>query len=113
MGCMALTRHLPKSVESGVIDKQLIRCATSVGANYRAACRAKSKADFIYKLGIVVEEADESVYWIELLIESKTAIGYVKLDDMLGMKAEAEEIRAVVARSRATAKNNLAKAKKS
>lgn len=62
LGCMALTRHLPKSVESAVIGKQLIRCATSVGANYQAACRAKSKADFIYKLGIVVEEADESVY---------------------------------------------------
>ena len=106
LSCISLYRALPKSVESSVIGKQLIRCATSVGANYRAACRAKSKPDFIYKLGIVVEEADESVYWLELLVESKIAIGFIEDAQILDLKREAEEIRSVVARSRATAKRN-------
>jgi len=60
---------LPKSLEFLVIKKQLISCATSVGANYRSACRARSKADFIAKLSIVEEEADESIYWLELIQE--------------------------------------------
>lgn len=55
-----------------IIGKQLLRCGTSVGANYRAACRAKSDADFKYKIKIVEEEIDEAEYWIELLIESET-----------------------------------------
>lgn len=54
-----------------MIGKQLLRSGTSVGANYRAACRAKSTADFVYKMGIVEEETDESLYWMELLIEAK------------------------------------------
>ena len=53
-----------------MIGKQLLRSGTSIGANYRAACRARSRAEFIAKLGVVVEEADESIYWIELLGES-------------------------------------------
>lgn len=60
---------LPQQPEYWVIKKQLIRCATSVGANYRSACMGKSKSDFIAKLSIVAEEADESIYWIELLEE--------------------------------------------
>ena len=59
-----------KDQTSGVVGGQLLRSGTSVGANYRAACRAKSTADFINKLAIVEEEADESIYWIELLVES-------------------------------------------
>lgn len=62
---------LPSTRTADVIGKQLLRCGTSVGANYRAACRAKSKADMISKLSIVEEELDESIYWMELLIESK------------------------------------------
>jgi four helix bundle protein len=53
-----------------VIGKQLLRSGTSVGANYRAACRARSRNEFIAKLGIVVEEADETIYWLELLVEN-------------------------------------------
>lgn len=66
-----LVEALPKSYSAQVIGKQLLRSATSVGANYRAACRGKSTADVIHKLSIVEEEADESLYWMELLIESE------------------------------------------
>ncbi len=65
-----LVAALPKDDASRVIGKQLLRAGTSVGANYRAACRGKSKADFASKLTTVLEEADECCYWIELLIES-------------------------------------------
>lgn len=61
---------LPRDEVSGVLGRQLLRSGTSVGANYRAACRAKSSADFINKLKIVEEECDESLYWMELLIDS-------------------------------------------
>jgi len=66
-----LCQSLPKDKISDVIRGQLVRCGTSSGANYRAACRTKSAADFIYKLGIVEEELDESLFWMELLIEAK------------------------------------------
>jgi len=66
-----LVDSLPGSKSSEVIGKQLLRSGTSVGANYRAACRAKSSADLLHKLAIVEEEADESLYWIELLIDAK------------------------------------------
>ncbi|TAJ96947.1 MAG: four helix bundle protein [Candidatus Manganitrophaceae bacterium] len=65
-----LVEDLPKSRTADVIGRQLLRSATSIGANYRAACRGKSKADVISKLSIVEEEADESAYWLELLIDS-------------------------------------------
>jgi four helix bundle protein len=66
-----LVEALPKTRTAEVIGKQLLRSATSVGANYRAACRAKSPADMAAKLGIVEEEADESIYWMELLGEAE------------------------------------------
>ena len=66
---MKLVERLPATKTADVLGKQLLRSGTSVGANYRAACRAKSTADFIFKLSIVEEEADESIYWIELLVE--------------------------------------------
>ena len=61
---------LPRKTSTNIIGRQLIRCATSVGANYRSACRAKSTADLIAKLSIVEEEADECLYWLELLVEA-------------------------------------------
>jgi len=61
---------LPKNTTGWAISKQLIRSGTSVGANYRASCRARSTAEFIAKLGVVIEEADESAFWLELIIES-------------------------------------------
>ena len=65
-----LIESLPKTLANDVISKQLLRAGTSIGANYRAACRGKSADDLLHKLAIVEEEADESIYWIELLIES-------------------------------------------
>ena len=66
-----LAEFLPKTSSAQIIGKQLLRSATSIGANYRAACRGKSGADVLHKLSIVEEEADESLYWLELLAESE------------------------------------------
>jgi four helix bundle protein len=66
-----LVEALPRSAAGDVIGKQLLRSGTSIGANYRAACRGKSRRDVLHKLSIVEEEADESLYWIELLIDAK------------------------------------------
>ncbi len=65
-----MAETLPRTSPSFIIARQLIRSGTSVGANYRAACRARSHAEFIAKLGIVEEECDESLYWMEMLVES-------------------------------------------
>ena len=65
-----LVESLPNTKSAQIIGKQLLRCGTSVGANYHAVCRAKSTADFINKLAVVEEEADEAIYWIELIVES-------------------------------------------
>lgn len=66
-GVIDLIESLPKSMANDVFSRQLIRCSSSVGANYRAACRAKSSADFVYKLKIVEEEADEALYFLDLI----------------------------------------------
>ena len=66
---MKLVEHLPKTSEGRVLGDQLLRSGTSVAANYRAACRARSTAEFISKLGNVLEEADESALWMELIVE--------------------------------------------
>ncbi len=97
-----LVEALPKTQTAAVIGRQLVRCGTSVGANYRAACRGKSKADFIAKLGTVEEEADESIYWLEMLVEAKV----VKFNQVEKLLVEANELTAIVAASRKTAKNN-------
>ena len=70
LGIIQLVESLPKERTAEVLGRQLLRSGTSVGSNYRSACRAKSIADFISKMGIVEEEADESLYWMELLIEA-------------------------------------------
>src|SRR5271169_3117572 len=70
---IALVEKLPRDRTCDVLGRQLLRSATSVGANYRSACRARSSADFISKMGIVEEEADESGFWMEMLFESKKA----------------------------------------
>lgn len=70
LAIIRLVQTLPNTTTARVIGNQLLKCGTSVGANYRASCRAKSPADFIAKMGIVEEEADESIYWMELLVES-------------------------------------------
>lgn len=95
-----LFRNLPKSPEAQILGKQLLRAATSVAANYRAAGRARSKAEFIAKIGIVVEEADESVFWLECLIEA----GIVREDLLRNLLAEANELVAIFAASQRTAR---------
>ena len=94
-------RALPSSDEARVIGRQLLRSATSVGANYRAACRARSRAEFIAKLGIVLEEADEAVYWLELLLETGI-LDHTRLDPLL---REANELTSIVVSSLRTAKS--------
>ena len=68
---MKLADALPRTRSGNIVAAQLIRSATSVGANYRATCRARSDADFVSKMEITLEEADESVYWMEIIVESK------------------------------------------
>ena len=97
-----LVASLPRGITADVIGKQIIRSGTSVGANYRAACRAKSQADFIYKMTIVEEEADESIFWMELLVESKL----VNTEHLADLMSEANQIVAMVVSSIKTAKLN-------
>ena len=94
-----LISMLPKTTEGRVVGNQLIRSGTSVGANYRAACRGKSKADFVAKLGIVEEEADESCYWLEIIIDG-SILPAEKIQPLL---KEANEITAIIVASRKTA----------
>jgi four helix bundle protein len=91
---------LPSATEAQVIGKQLLRCGTSVGANYRAACHSRSRAEFVSKIGIVSEEADEAVFWIELLAD----IGVVKKERLEPLLDEARELTAIFRASRLTAK---------
>jgi four helix bundle protein len=95
-----LVEALPNTSTARVIGNQLLRSGTSVGANYRAACRARSQAEFIAKMGVVEEEADESVYWLELLIEA-SVLPAVKVQNLLD---EANELTAIFAASGRTAK---------
>ncbi|MFN8472199.1 MAG: four helix bundle protein [Anaerolineae bacterium] len=90
-----LVDSLPATRTADVIGRQLLRSGTSVGANYRAACRAKSRADLIAKLGIVEEEADESLYWMELLIEAQI-VPAARLADLM---AETNQIVAMTVAS--------------
>lgn len=95
-----LVESLPKSKTTDVISYQLLKSGTSVGANYRAACRGRSKADFISKLGIVEEETDETIYWMELLIDA----GIVKQEKLDLLMKEADEILSIVISSINTAR---------
>ena|SRR6185312_11168765 len=95
-----LFRTLPRSEEARVIGKQILRSGTSVGANYRAACRSRSKAEFISKISIVLEEADETVYWLELLSHAEIA-SPLKLKELL---REANELTSIFVSSLRTSK---------
>jgi four helix bundle protein len=98
-----LVSLLPKNIEGQAIGKQLIRCGTSVGANYRSACRGRSKAEFIARLGIVEEEADESAFWMELIIES----GLLEKQLVEPLLQEAKELVAIMVASRKSAKSKF------
>jgi four helix bundle protein len=95
-----LFQRLPRTGEAQVLGKQLLRSATSIGANYRVAGRGRSRAEFVSKMGIVVEEADETVFWIECLMES----GILKPELVTDLLAEANELVAIFAASQKTAR---------
>lgn len=97
-----LVNALPNNPAGRVIGNQLLRAGTSVGANYRAACRAKSKSDFIYKINIVEEEADESSFWLELIIES----GLMPKSKIVSLLKETDELTAIFVSTNKTAKSN-------
>jgi four helix bundle protein len=98
-----LIDELPSKPSAWAIAKQIVRSSTSVGANYRAACRAKSTADFINKLKIVEEETDETQYWLEILEES----GLVQSDRIEFIKKEVNEILSIVVSSIKTLKSKI------
>ena len=97
-----LVDALPRTLAAQVAGRQFLRSATSVGANYRAACRAQSLAEFAAKLSIVVEEADESLYWLELVRDT----GLIKGELLSAIIKEANELVAIMLASRKTAKKH-------
>jgi len=100
--CIKLTEFLPKIYIGKHIKGQLIRCSTSVAANYRATCIAQSKASFIAKISIVIEEVDESAFWLEFIIDEKL-LPKEKVELLFN---EAQELTAIFIASRKTASNN-------
>ena len=100
---IAATEALPSTRTATVIARQLLRSGTSVGANYRAACRARSRPDFISNVGIAVEEVDESLYWMEMLVEAQV----LPRDRLAALMKEAEEILAILTASAKTARTHL------
>ena len=95
-----LYRSLPNTADSHVVGKQLLRCGTSVAANYRAACRGRSRAEWIAKIGLVVEEADETVFWLEMLSDCDIVSGQ-RCAEIL---KEARELSAIFTASQHTAR---------
>lgn len=95
-----LCKQLPNTSECRVIRNQLLRSATSVGANYRAACHARSRKDFIAKLALVEEEADESQFWLELLDELEIEASY----QISELRDEAHQLTAIIVASKKTAR---------
>jgi len=93
---ISIFKSLPKTDENRIIGKQFLRSATSVAANYRAVCRARSKAEYFSKLSIVVEEADETLFWIEIFLES----GIIKAERLEGLSKEVLEILSILSKAR-------------
>ena len=98
---LSLVDALPHTADGRAISMQLVRAATSVGTNHRSACRARSREEFVSKLGIAVEEADESLYWLELVRDGKL----VPEDKLSLLLKEADELTAIVASGRKSAVN--------
>jgi four helix bundle protein len=98
-----LVDELPRKMSAWMISKQIVRCSTSVGSNYRAACRAKSDADFLNKLRIVEEESDETSYWLEIL-EEASLVETLRIETL---KREVNEITAIIVASQKTIQNKI------
>src|SRR5881397_3552980 len=99
---LKLIEHLPKTIGGRILANQLARSGTSVGANYRAACRARSRAEFASKLGTVAEEADESLYWLELIRDGN----FVPEKKLTSLVSEADELTAIFTAGRRTSSKN-------
>ena len=97
---VTLFRSLPRSPDAQTLGKQLLRSGTSVAANYRSVCRSRSRAEFIAKMGVVMEEADESAFWLELLSET----GVIKAERTQNLLKEANELVAIFGASLRTSK---------
>src|SRR5947208_12900170 len=97
---LKLFQALPRSDEAKVIGRQLLRSGTSVGANYRAVCRARSRREFVSKMGIVVEEADESLFWFELLVEGEI----IPAKRLVSLMSDGNQLLAMFAASLRTAR---------
>ena len=100
---LEFARGLPASESLVDIQRQLTRSATAVGANYRSACRARSRAEFIARIGVVLEEADESAFWFEILVEQRSAIDRPRA---LALLEEANQLTAILAATRISASAN-------
>ena len=100
---LKLSQALPITEEGRVIKRQIVRSGTSVGSNYRAVCRARSGAEFVSKLGIVIEESDETAFWLEVIIDS----GMLKKELVLPLLNETNELVAIFVTSIKTKKKNL------
>jgi four helix bundle protein len=100
LAIIRLVEKMPGGRAAAVVSNQMVRAGTSAGANYRSACRARSKADFIAKMGIVEEELDETLYWLEVSCEA----GFLLRADVDGVMREAKELLAIAVSSIRTAK---------
>ena len=98
-----LIENLPNNSTGRLIGNQLLRSSTSIGANYRSACRARSKQEFISKIKIVEEESDESLYWLELIRE----LNFFKAEKLFAIIKEADELTAIFTSTSITSKRNL------
>ena len=96
---LKLAAALPNTIEGKVVRGQLVRAGTSVGANYRAACRSRSTAEFVAKIGVVEEESDESAFWLELIIEA----AFLRASRVTPLLREANELTKIMAKSRISA----------
>jgi four helix bundle protein len=103
--CVRLVESLPKSISAQTLGRQLLRAGTSVGANYRAAVRGRSRADFVSRMGIVEEECDEALYWIDVL----AALGIVSTKRVEPLRTEANEIIVITVASIKTARKGAQK----
>lgn len=101
-----LYRSLPSTTDAQVMGKQLLRCGTAVAANYRASCRARSKAEFAARIGIVVEESDESGFWLEMLGDAEI-VKLALLEDLL---RESKELTAIFTATLMTARKTVSRA---
>jgi four helix bundle protein len=99
---LKLVDHLPRTTSGRAIGNQLVRSGTSVGANYRAACRSRSRAEFAAKLGLVAEEADETVYWLEVIRDGNL----LPANKLSGLLKEADELTAIFTAGRRSSSRN-------